>query len=63
MKNFIEKTKRFLREVKAEMGKVTWPSWVELKGSTILVIIVSIIFAVYVGVVDIILTLIRNIWV
>ena len=63
MKNFIEKTKRFLREVKAEMAKVTWPSWVELKGSTILVIIVSIIFAVYVGIVDMVLTLIRNIWV
>jgi len=63
MKNFIEKTKRFLREVKAEMSKVTWPTWVELKGSTILVIIVSIIFAVYVGAVDMILTLIRNIWV
>jgi len=63
MKNFIEKTKRFLREVKAEMAKVTWPSWPELKGSTILVIVVSIIFAIYVGIVDMILTLIRNIWV
>ena len=63
MKNFIEQTRRFLREVKAEMAKVTWPTWVELKGSTILVIVVSIIFAVYVGIVDMILTLIRNIWV
>jgi len=63
MKNFIEKTKRFLREVKAEMAKVTWPSWPELKGSTTLVIVVSIIFAIYVGIVDMILTLIRNIWV
>ena len=63
MKNFIEQTRRFLREVKAEMAKVTWPSWIELKGSTILVIIVSIFFAIYVGIVDMILTLIRNIWV
>ncbi len=63
MNNFIEKTKRFLREVKAEMTKVTWPTWPELKGSTILVIIVSIFFAVYVGIVDMVLTLIRNIWV
>ena len=62
MKNFIEKTKRFLREVKAEMAKVTWPSWPELKGSTILVIVVSIIFAIYVGIVDMVLSLIRNLW-
>jgi len=62
MNNFIEKTKRFLREVKAEMTKVTWPTWPELKGSTILVIIVSIFFAVYVGIVDMVLSLIRNLW-
>jgi preprotein translocase subunit SecE len=62
MNNFIEKTKRFLREVKAEMAKVTWPTWPELKGSTILVIIVSIFFAVYVGLVDMALSIIRNLW-
>ena len=62
MNNFIEKTKRFIREVKAEMAKVTWPTWPELKGSTILVIIVSIFFAVYVGIVDMVLSLIRNLW-
>ena len=63
MNNFIENTKRFLREVKAEMAKVTWPSWLELKGSTILVIIVSIIFAVYIGIVDLALSLLRNLWI
>ena len=60
MNNFIEKTKRFLREVKAEMTKVTWPTWPELKGSTILVIIVSIFFAIYVGILDVVLSFIRN---
>ena len=63
MNNIIEQTRRFLREVKAEMTKVTWPTWIELKGSTILVIIVSIFFAVYVGIVDIILALLRNLWI
>ena len=53
---------RFLKEVRAEMTKVTWPSWMELKGSTVLVIIVSIIFAVYIGVIDVILSLIRHLW-
>ena len=62
MSNIIEKVKKFLREVKAEMAKVTWPSWIELKGSTILVIIVSVFFAVYIGAVDLVLQVVRNLW-
>ena len=60
MARIIDNTHKFLKEVKTEMSKVTWPSWVELKGSTILVIIVSIFFAVYIGVVDFLLTIIRG---
>lgn len=62
MAKIVDDTKKFLREVKAEMSKVTWPNWPELKGSTILVIIVSIFFAVYVGVVDLVLSFVRNLW-
>ena len=62
MSNMLEKVKKFLREVKAEMAKVTWPSWIELKGSTILVIIVSVFFAVYIGAVDLVLQVVRNLW-
>jgi len=60
MAKLIENLKKFLKEVKAEMSKVSWPSWPELKGSTILVIIVSIFFSVYVGLVDVMLSLVRN---
>ncbi len=56
MAQYVEDTKKFLREVKAEMTKVTWPSMQELKGSTLLVIIVSIFFAAYIAGVDLILT-------
>ncbi|MBN1292403.1 MAG: preprotein translocase subunit SecE [Candidatus Latescibacteria bacterium] len=63
MAKFIDDSKKFIREVRAEMSKVTWPSWLELKGSTILVIIVSVFFAVYIGAVDVLLSLIRNLWV
>ena len=62
MAKLIENLKKFLKEVKAEMSKVTWPSWLELKGSTLLVIIVSIFFSVYVGIVDVMLTFVRNFW-
>ena len=62
MAKFIDDSKKFIKEVRAEMSKVTWPNWLELKGSTILVIIVSIFFAVYIGMVDILLSFVRNIW-
>ena len=62
MSDIFEKVKKFLREVKAEMTKVTWPSWIELKGSTLLVIIVSVFFAVYIGAVDLVLQVVRNLW-
>lgn len=62
MAKLIENLKKFLKEVKAEMSKVTWPSWLELKGSTFLVIIVSIFFSVYVGLVDVMLSFVRNFW-
>ncbi|MCE5252112.1 preprotein translocase subunit SecE [bacterium] len=62
MAQYVEDTKRFLKEVRSEMSKVTWPSWAELKGSTILVIIVSIFFAIYIGALDLVLSLIRKVW-
>jgi len=37
------------------MLKVTWPTWPELKGSTVLVIIVSVFFAAFIAGIDLIL--------
>jgi len=56
MAQYVEDTKRFLREVKVEMAKVTWPTMQELKGSTLLVIIVSVFFAAYIAGIDLVLT-------
>ena len=56
MAQYVEETKKFLREVKVEMAKVTWPTMQELKGSTLLVIITSIFFAVYIAGVDLVIT-------
>ncbi len=52
MAKWIDSSQKFLREVRSEMAKVTWPTWPELKGSTILVMVVSVFFAVYLFVVD-----------
>jgi len=62
MKRMIEETKRFLKEVRIEMTKITWPNWPELKGSTVLVILVSVFFAIYIGAIDLILSNLINLF-
>jgi len=52
MKNLINKAVQFLRDVRFELGKVTWPSRRELLGSTVIVIIMSVIVSIFIGVVD-----------
>jgi preprotein translocase subunit SecE len=45
---------RFLREVRVEMSKVTWPARPELIQATIVVIIAVAIAAAYIGLLDLI---------
>ena len=51
--NFITKSLQFLREVKMELTKVTWPSRKQTMGSTLVVIILVMIISFFLGVVDI----------
>jgi len=44
----------FLRDVKAEIKKVTWPSRNEVKSTTIVVILATIFFGIYLYTLDII---------
>ena len=46
---------RFLREVKLELKKVSWPSRREISGSTGVVIVSVAISALYLGIIDSIL--------
>jgi len=48
MQRFME----FLKEARAELGKVTWPTRKELYESTILVIVSVILITVFIGAVD-----------
>ncbi|MCD6233428.1 MAG: preprotein translocase subunit SecE [Candidatus Neomarinimicrobiota bacterium] len=52
----IKKIRDFLASVQFEMKKVTWPTFEELKGSTKVVIVFSIILVVFLFVVDFILS-------
>jgi preprotein translocase subunit SecE len=48
---------KFLKEVRAELDKVTWPTRQELIGSTIVTIVVTLIISIFIGIVDRLLTL------
>lgn len=47
---------QFLKEIRVELGKVTWPNKNELIGSTIVVVVVSLLLSAFTGVVDFILS-------
>ena len=51
------KMAKFLKDVKVEMSKVSWPTREELISSTAVVVVVSLIFAVIVGTLDTVLML------
>jgi preprotein translocase subunit SecE len=48
----LDKIKKFIKEVRFELTKVTWTTRQELIYSTIIVIVVSIILSIFIGVVD-----------
>jgi preprotein translocase subunit SecE len=52
----IKRIREFFEGVVFEMKKVSWPTWQELKGSTLVVILLSVILSVFLFVVDLILS-------
>jgi len=53
VKSYINKGLQFLREVKVELKKVVWPTRKQTLTSTIVVLILTMIIATFLGVVDI----------
>ena len=52
MKDWFTKAKEFLSEVRSEMKKVSYPSRDEVVGTTVVVVITSVIFAVFLWIAD-----------
>lgn len=50
--NFFQKAMEFLREVKVELKKVTWPTRKQTTGTTIVVIIFVFVIATFLGFFD-----------
>ena len=55
-----KKIQEFFEGVVFEMKKVSWPSWEELKGSTMVVLTLSLILAFFLFFVDTLLSKIVN---
>jgi preprotein translocase subunit SecE len=50
--NFVGRTAQFLRDVRAEMRRVSWPTLNEVRNTTIITLIAVIFFASYLFLVD-----------
>ena len=51
----------FLKDVKLEMGKVSWSTKDELIGSTIVVLVSLAILSIFIGICDVVLSTVVNI--
>lgn len=56
-----QKINKFLQEVKQEMSKVSWPPRQELKGATVIVIVLTVMLSVFIWLADKVLEGLLNI--
>ncbi|MCX5697813.1 MAG: preprotein translocase subunit SecE [Candidatus Omnitrophica bacterium] len=61
MIGIIQKPVNFLREVKQELTKVSWSTRSELMGSTVVVMVITLILAAFIGLIDLVLSKILTI--
>ena len=48
----MDKIRDFMKDVRVEAGKVSWPTRDELRDSTVVVIVTVLLVAAFIGVVD-----------
>jgi len=46
------KTMSFIKEAQIELKKVSWPTRTEVKGATMVVIVLTTLVGIYIGVID-----------
>jgi preprotein translocase subunit SecE len=56
LKTWVGQSREFFREVSVEMRKVTWPGRKETIGSTGVVLVMTVLMAMFFWVVDVLLT-------
>jgi len=58
--SFVEKSTKFVKDVRLELTKVSWPSKDDVRGATIVVIIVVLIISFFIGLVDLVITKLQD---
>jgi len=53
---FIGRITKFLKQVKSEMKKTTWPNRDELTSYTVVVLVTCIVLIAFIGVADVVVT-------
>jgi len=53
--NWFVRTQAFLADVRAELKKVSWPSWAELRSATAVVVVSTLLVTAFVVFVDFVL--------
>jgi len=48
----IQAVRDYVRDVRVEVSKVSWPSRTELRDSTIVVIVMVVVISIFIGIVD-----------
>ncbi len=49
---FTGRTRVFVREVRGELRKVTWPTWDDLRRSTLIITVIVIVIGIIIGIMD-----------
>ena len=49
---FVDRTGKFVRDVRAELGRTTWPTALQVRNTTIITIVAVIFFATYLYAID-----------
>ena len=62
-KSFIARTGEFYREVRAEMARVTWPDWPQIRQLSIGVIALSLFIGAVIALMDVILQQVLVVWI
>jgi len=51
---FLQRAVTYVREVRAEVNKVTWPTWDDLRRTTIVIIVFVVVIGLIIGLMDLI---------
>jgi len=50
--SFAQRSAAYVREVRAEVRKVTWPTWIDLRRTTVVIVIFVAVVGVIIGLMD-----------